>query len=296
LRAVGKALPRPLVAAISWAMELVSDTYAAWRRSRTIRLGAGLAYYALFAIVPLLAISLALAQFLFSQEELQEQLAGRLENILGGEADQVAALLTEQLGNASTQSGLGVIGVVSLLVTGVALFVALQDALNTIWDAPVASGMGSMIRRYALGLAVVLLTAAVLIGALAVQAIAGLLETLAGDESTVRDPLVSAAEVIGSWAIVGAAVVVVFRVLSPSGVTWRDATIGGLITAVALLVGTWVIGYYLSHYGGASVAGATAGLALVLVWIYYEAQILLAGAVLTRVIGDRRSTRAASSG
>lgn len=110
----------------------------------TIRLGADLAYYALFAIVPLLAISLALAQFLFSQEELQKQLAGRLENILGGEADQVAALLTEQLGNASTQSGLGVIGVVSLLVTGVALFVALQDALNTIWEAPVASGMGSV--------------------------------------------------------------------------------------------------------------------------------------------------------
>jgi membrane protein len=295
LLAAGKALPSPLFAVISRTVGLVGDTYAVWRRSRTIRLGAGLAYYALFAIVPLLAITLALTEFLFSQEELQAEFAGRLESLLGGETDEIAALLTEQLGKTSTQSGLGVIGGISFLITGVALFVALQDALNTIWDAPIVSGIGSMIRRYALGLAIVMLAAAVLIGSFAVQAIAGLLETLAGDDSTVLDPLVSVAEVIGSWAIVGAAVVVVFRVLSPREVTWRDATIGGLITAVALLVGTWVIGYYLSHYGGASLAGAAGGLALVLVWIYYEAQILLAGAVLTRVMDDRRRARTVNS-
>jgi membrane protein len=295
LLAVGKALPSPLFAVISQTVGLLGDTYAAWRRSRTIRLGAGLAYYALFAIVPLLAITLALAEFMFSQEDLQAQLAERLENLLGGQVDEISALLTEQLGNASTQSGLGVIGGISLLVAGVGLFVALQDALNTIWGAPVASGIASMIRRYALGLAIVVLTVAVLVGSLAVQAIAGLLETLAADDSTVLDPLVSVAEVIGSWAIVGAAVVVVFRELSPQEVTWRDAMIGGLITAAALLVGTWLIGYYLSHYGGASLAGAAGGVALVLVWIYYEAQILLGGAVLTRVLDDRRRRRPVSS-
>jgi len=128
LLAVGKALPSPLFAVISQTVGLVGDTYAAWRRSCTIRLGAGLAYYALFAVVPLLAITLALTEFLFSQEELQAQFAGRLENLLGGEADEIAAVLTEQLGNASTQSGLGVIGGISLLITGIALFVALQDA------------------------------------------------------------------------------------------------------------------------------------------------------------------------
>lgn len=260
-----------------------------WRQSRTIRLGAGLAYYALFAIVPLLAISIALTEFLFSQEEVQSYLSESLGTILGGEADQISMLFAEQIGETSVRSGLGLVGGISLLVTGVALFVALQDAMNAIWDAPVTSGFGHTIKRYALGFLVVLLTAAVLIGSLAVRGIANVLETFAGDSATILDPLVSVAEVIGSWALVGAAIIVVFHLLSPREVTWRYSAIGGAITSVGLLAGTWLMGWYLSHYGGASLAGAAGGVALVLVWIYYEAQILLAGAVLTRVLNEHAS-------
>lgn len=254
-----------------------------------MRLGAGLAYYALFAIVPLLAITLALTEFLFSQEEVQSHLSDRFENLLGGESEQVSTLVAQQLQEASVQSGLGVIGGISLLITGVGVFVALQDALNTIWSAPVTSGFANTIRRYALGFCVVLLVVAVVIGSFVLQAIAGLLETLAGDDEAAVESLVSLAEIVGSWTLVAAAVVVVFRVLSPADVTWRHATIGGAITSGGLLVGTWVIGWYLSHYGGASLAGAAGGVALILVWIYYEAQILLAGAVLTRMLSERSS-------
>ncbi len=287
--ATQQALPRSLTRVVSETYTLLFDTYGAWRQSRTMRLGAGLAYYALFAIVPLFAITLALTEFLFSQEAMQAHLSDRFEDLLGGDFEQVSNLVTQQLGEASVQTGLGVIGVISLLITGVGVFVALQDALNTIWSAPVTSGFTNTIRRYALGFCVVLLVVAVLIGSFAVQAIAGLVETVAGDDAAVVDSLVSLAEIVGSWALVGGAVVVVFRVLSPGDVTWRHATIGGGITSVGLLVGTWAIGWYLSHYGGSSLAGAAGGVALILVWIYYEAQILLAGAVLTRLLSERGS-------
>ena len=270
-------------------VDLLMATYQSWRADRTMRLGAGLAYYGLFAFVPLVTLIGALATVVFSRQEVQSYLAERFEGVFAGEAQDVAELVADQLASGDIQAGLGAIGGVSLLIAGSLVFVALQDALNVIWQVPVGRGLGYTIRRYALGFGVVLLIVAVLIASMAVQAIFTLVEAIAASDLAGLEAVARFLAAVASWVLGVGAIALLFRVLSGGRAGWRESVIGGAITAFVTMVGTWVIGWYLSRFGSTSLSGAAGGMALILVWIYYEAQILLAGAQLTKVMGERRA-------
>ena len=118
-----------------WSLGI--ETYEQWRDHRTIRLGAGLAYYGLFALVPMLAVALALAGLSISQDDVQSYLAEQLSALFGVDADTVAGALADVLDGSGTLAGLGAVGVASLFLTASLLVLALQDAFNTIWERPV---------------------------------------------------------------------------------------------------------------------------------------------------------------
>ena len=107
------------------AWNLCIDTYEQWRDHRTIRLGAGLAYYGLFALVPMLAVALALAGLVISQGDVQSYLADQLSTLLGVDAAAVADALASALDGSGTLAGLGAVGVASLFLTASLLVLAL---------------------------------------------------------------------------------------------------------------------------------------------------------------------------
>ena len=151
------------------------ETYEAWRGHRTIRLGAGLAYYGLFAIVPLLAVALAVAGLVISQSDVQSYLADQLSGLLGVDADAVARALSEVLDGTGTVTSLGLVGLVSLFLTASLLVVALQDAFNTIWERPVRSGIRQSVLRRLVAFVVVAGAGAVIVVSFAVNAVTALL-------------------------------------------------------------------------------------------------------------------------
>ena len=264
------------------------ETYEAWRGHRTIRLGAGLAYYGLFAIVPLLAVALAVAGLVISQSDVQSYLADQLSGLLGVDADAVARALSEVLDGTGTVTSLGLVGLVSLFLTASLLVVALQDAFNTIWERPVRSGIRQSVLRRLVAFVVVAGAGAVIVVSFAVNAVTALLERLAPDVAFVA----SLQELIGlaaTWVLAIGVVTLLFRYLTDVRVPWVPAVVGGAITAAMLAVGTVVLGAYLRRYAAASLAGATGSVFLVLLWIYYVAQIVLVGAELTRQLAKRNS-------
>jgi membrane protein len=263
---------------------LLSDTYARWRDDRTIRLGAGLAYYGIFAIIPLLTLSVALAQVVFSQAKVESALGDLLVSLFGSEAEPLAHAIVEALDSTGATVGVGLIGFISLIVAASLLFVALEDALNVIWDVPPAHGMHDLVRRYGIAYLVVILTGSLLMAALVVQSIAGLAEQLVPGEMTVLESLAGLIAVLGSWALGVAALALLFHVLPHANVPWRAALTGAAVTAALIALGTWALGEYIDRFGTSSLAGAAGAVVLVTVWIYYTAQMLLAGAVLTRVL------------
>ena len=271
------------------------ETYEEWRNHRTIRLGAGLAYYGLFAIVPILAVALALAGLFISQSDVQSYLADQLSDLLGIDADQVAGALANMLGDSGALAGLGIVGVVSLFFTASLLVIALQDAFNMIWERPVRSGIRATVLRRLVAFVVVAGAGAVIVVSFAINAVTGLIGRLVPDSPLVA----SLEELVGhaaSWALAIVVIALLFRYLTDVRIAWLPALVGGIVTAVTLAIGTVLVGAYLRNYGSSSLAGATGSLFLVLFWIYYVAQIVLAGAELTRVLTKRYSSAGGFAG
>jgi membrane protein len=263
------------------------DTYEQWRDHRTIRLGAGIAYYGLFALVPLLALALAIAGLVISRGDVQAYLAEHLSEWLGIDADDIARALTDVLDGTGTLTGLGVVGAISLLLTASVLVIAVQDAFNTIWERPVRPGFRYTVMRRLVAFAVIAGAGVVVIASFVLNAVAGLIGRLVPGASFVE----SLEELFGaatSWALTVGVVTLLFRVLTDAHVPWRAALVGGAATAAALALSTVLIGAYLQRYAASSLVGVTGSIFLVLLWIFFVGQIVLAGAELTRVLVLRR--------
>ncbi len=265
--------------------EILGDAYRHWRGVRAIRLGAGLSYYALFAIVPLLVLAAALVGRLISVDETVAFVRGVIEGIPNIDADQLAADIVDRVNES--RSGLGLIGAVGAVVAASFIFIALQDALNVIWEAPVRVGLRFSIRRRVLSGAVALATALLFLSSFLVQAIVGLAERVVPGDIQLFESLAGVITAAGSWALGVATVALLYRVLPYAEVSWRHALVGGAITAALVALGTTLIGWYISRFATSSVSGAAGSVVAFLLWIYYEAQIVLGGAVLTKILDDR---------
>ncbi len=186
---------------------VVVETYTSWRSHRTIRLGASLAYYGLFAIVPLLAISFAVAGLVISEADVEDVLASVLGNVVDGDGQEFAAQIAESLDATATTGTLGLIGLGSLLLTASLVFVALQDAFDTIWELPVSSGTWATVRRRLIAFAVVLLAGGLLVASFAVVSISNLLRGILPGTSTIVDVGADLVVSVGSVALLAVVIV-----------------------------------------------------------------------------------------
>jgi len=171
----------PLQRTLRRGFRVVTATYTQWRMHRTIRLGAAVAYYGLFALVPVLAVCLAVAGRLVSDQQVQEYLDDRLVEVFGPQAAGFSEAVAATLGSTGTIAGLGLIGAGALVLAATLLVISLQDAFNTIWELPVVSGLRhSFFRR--LGAFVVILAAGgVLVLAFAINSITAMIDRLVPD-------------------------------------------------------------------------------------------------------------------
>ena len=271
---------------------LLFTTYASWRDDRTIRLGAGLAYYGLFSLSSVFAITIGIVRVIGRNAAVEEALVERLEHFLGADSEETAAQFIDRIdGTVGTQVGL--IGLGSLLVTGSLFFLALEDAFNQIWRVPVRVGLRSTVRRRAVSLLVLLGAATALVVAFTLQAATSLLEAIVPGSTDGAAALALSAAVTSAvgWAVLGAALALLFRYLPPRQPAWRPVLASAVVTGIFLILGSAVIGWYLRTAGASSVAGVVSTPLAVLVWIYYEAQILLAGAQLTKNLAAEHERR-----
>ncbi len=272
-------------------IEIVRDTYLSWSRNRTIRLGAGLAYYALFAIIPILTLAVWVASVFVSRDAVEAALDDAFAGVLGTSSPATSASIAGELDRAVTQSGLGIVGVGSLVVAATLLFGAFQDAQTRIWSVPVERGVRTTLRRRLLSFVVVLLLGAYLVGAVVVSTTTDLVGALVPGNVTLVDRLSPLIEAGSSWGFGVLALALTLRLLAPITLAWRHVLISGAVTAVLVVIGTQLLGIYFDRVATASLTGAAGAVALFLVWLYYEAQILLVGAELTKAIAARATPR-----
>jgi membrane protein len=268
--------------------EVASATYASWREDRTLRLGAGLAYYALFTIVPFLALTTALAEQIFGLVDVAGYLTDRLEQLGIVDAESAGESIATELSRRSVTSTLGIIGVGSLLFASSLVFLALVDAINTIWNVPVMSGIRNSVRRRLVSFLMVLVTGVVLVAELAISTVSGAVERFVPESTELAGTVSALVGWAASASTIAVALTLLFRYVGPVRAPWLQAALSAVATSFLMVVGAQAIAWYLTTFGGSSLGGAFGAVLLTLSWVYYEAQILLGGVQLVKVLTARR--------
>jgi len=260
------------------------QTFREFGEDKVPRLGAALAYYTIFSIGPLLLIAVAMAGLFLGAEAAQGQVSAELGKIFGS---QMAKSLEEMIqAAAKPKSGriATIVGAVTLVLGASGVFGQLKDALNTIWDvAPkkAAGIMGFIVQRF-LSMAMVLgigfLLLITLVFDAMISAMGPYLGRLIGGEA-----LLHGVELALSFIVSTVLFAAIFRILPDLKIAWHDVGFGALFTSVLFVLGKWGLGVYLGKAAVGSAYGAAGSLVILLVWVYWSAQILLFGAEFTQV-------------
>jgi membrane protein len=265
-----------------------------WFRHRTARLGAALAYYSVFSMGPLLLIVTSIAGLLFGADAVRGSLTNQFKSLLGETGSKaVEAMLA---GASSEQSGIiaGLIGIVLLLFAALGVVVQLKDAMNTIWNVeePNEAGVWWYLRTYLISFAGILGLGFLLAVSLVISASLAALSSWSGTGTAL---IGEAVNFVVSLAILTTLFAMLFKWFPDTEIAWRHVLPGAVATALLFNVGKFAIGWYIGTQGLESTYGAAASIVILLIWVYYSAQIVLFGAELTHAYAAESGSRQTSS-
>lgn len=280
--------------------DLFKRTLKEFGDDKAPRLGAALAYYTIFSIAPLLLIAIAIAGFVFGQEAAHNEISAQLGGLLGPEAANILEEMIKSAAKPKTGAWATIIGLVTLFFGASGVFMQLKDALNTIWNVekkPAAGARGFLKERF-LSIAMVCGVGFLLLVSLIFDASISAMGNYLDRQFPGAEALLQTLQLIISFVLVTALFAAIFRFLPDVRPQWRDVWSGAVFTAILFVLGKFGLSIYLGKAAFGSSYGAAGSLVILLVWVYWSAQILFFGAELTQVYarthgsmaGDKKET------
>jgi len=264
--------------------------------------GAAISFYAVTSLAPVLLIVVAIAGLVFGEEAVRGTLVKEIEGMLGSQAGELIQTILATSSNKTSGAIAWAIGALMVLVTASGVFSEMQAALNRIWDTDGAEQpLLSMVRARAGSLGLVAALGFLMMASLAASAGLSALGKYLGSHTDFAPLLLSVLNTVISLFLFSLLFAAIFKVLPDTEIAWRDVAVGAIITAALFTTGKSLIGWYLGTTAANSGYGAAGALILMLLWIYYSAQIFLFGAEIARAIagpmppqtdGAGRATRA----
>ncbi len=274
------------------AWELIKQTVDEWQEDEAPRMGASLAYYALFSMAPVLVIVVAIVGFVYKGDTIG-QIQRQVESFVGTDAATTIALAIH---NAST-FGHGTMAtivsfvVLSLGATGV--FSELHTTMNKIWKVRrreygfILPLLRDKFASFTMVLAIAFLLLISMIFSAVLSAVTAYFRYLLPG----ADFLWHIADLVVSFGVVSFLFALLFRYVPDERVTWRDVWIGAVATALLFDIGKFLIGFYIGQSSVGSMFGAAGSVVVILAWVYYSSQLVFLGAEFTHVYAKRlRST------
>ncbi len=272
---------------------VVKEALRDWNEDNAPRLGAALSYYTIFSIAPHLLISIAVAGLVFGAEAAQGRIVAQIQGLVGRDAAEAIQSMLENARKPGQGVMATVFGAVTLIFGAGGAFNELRAALDVIWEIPPRTGGGilALICERLASFAMVLVVGFLLLVSLVISAGISAFEvkgTFPGSGVVLQ--------VVNngvSLAVITVLFALIFKYLPDAHppVAWKDIWVGAFITAALFTLGKFAIGFYLGRSSVASAYGAAGSLVLLLVWVYYSAQILFFGAELTQVHARRHGSR-----
>ena len=269
---------------------LFADTVNEWYKHKAPRLGASLAFYTLLSLAPLLIVVVALAGAVYGEEAARGQIVAQLSDLVG----KTGATAIEDVIKQARQPAVGILatlaGLIMLFLGATGAVTELRDALNTIYEipAPEVSGLKMIIlfvRERFFSFAMVVGVGFLLLVSLAINAwLAAMGTWFTGSLPALVLQVVST---VVSWVVITALFAGIYKALPDVTIEWRDVALGAAVTSLLFNFGKFAIGLYLGSSTVASAYGAAGSLVVLLIWVYYSAQIFFLGAEFTQVFANR---------
>jgi membrane protein len=272
-------------------VRLLRQAFSDWQADNAPRLGAALSYYTLFSLAPLLIVAIAVAGLVFGQEAAQGHIVSELEGLIGSSG----ARAIEELIKNSRKEDAGilatVLGVLTLFLGATGVFVELRGTLNQVWEVETpAGGLWGLVRSRLAAFALVLAVGFLLLVSLLVSAAVAATDTILARFVTEPSALLHAINTGLSLVVITVLFALIFKYLPDTEVRWGDVWVGAVITSALFTLGKFLIGLYLGHSTVSSTYGAAGSIVVLMIWVYYAAQIFFFGAELTQAYARRHGS------
>lgn len=273
--------------------QLAKKSVSAWIDDYAPSMGAAISYYTVFSIAPLLIIVIAVAGLVWGRDAVQGEIVAQLSGLIGQEGATGVQALIESANKPVKGVVATIISVAVLLVGATTVFAELQSALDRVWDVPPsqkASGIWATLRARLLSLGFILGLGFLLSVSLVISAGVAAFGGWANGLFPGWELLLQAVNIVFSLGISSLLFAMIFKLMPQASVSWRDVWVGAAVTAVLFEVGKTLIGLYIGKSSVTSSFAAAGSLVVLLLWVYYSAQIFLLGAEFTWVFAHEHGS------
>jgi membrane protein len=276
---------------------LLKLAYQGWMADNASRLAAALAYYTIFSIAPLLIIVIAITGLIWDAGAVRVQILSQVQDLVGAEGAEFIAGLMANTGSPGEGVLALVLGILTLLFGALGVFNELHNSLNIIWNVRVEKpgGFWQSIKRIVLdrllSFTMILGIGFLLLVSLVVTAGLSATQETLGDAFPIPEFFLQLLNLVISLGVITVLFALIFKFLPDARIGWRDVWMGAFVTSLLFSLGKTVIGLYLGNSAVGSTFGAAGSLVLLLLWIYYSAQILFFGAEFTQVYANQYGSK-----
>src|SRR5688572_759261 len=276
---------------------LLKLTYEGWKEDRASRLAAALAYYTMFSLAPLLVIIIGLLGVIWEVDQVRAQLLMQIQGLVGAQSASFIGDMISNPGGPGKDVLATLIGLGTLFFGALGVFNELHNSLNIIWEVEEekTEGVLQTIKKVVidrlLSFTMILGIGFLLLVSLVVSAGLSATQETIGNAIPLSEFLLQIVNTIISIAVITVLFALMYKFLPDAEIAWRDVWVGAFITSIFFSLGKTAIGLYLGNSAVASSFGAAGSLILLLVWIYYSAQILFFGAEFTQVYSNKYGSK-----
>ncbi len=274
--------------------QLIRQSFQGWLDDYAPSMGAAISYYTAFSIAPILLIAISVAGLVFGEEAARGEVFEQLKALVGADSAAAVQEMVERAGEPERGAGAAAIGFITLAIGATTVFAELQSALDRIWKAPERlkpSGIWGVLRARLLSFGIVLSIGFLLIVSLVASAAISALSRWWGPYFEQWTYVARALDFLVPIVLLTIGFTLIYKIVPTVKVAWRDVLVGAIATAVMFTIGKFLIGLYVAHAAVASPFGAAGSLVILLIWVYYSAQIFLLGAEFTWAWAQRRAAR-----
>ena len=258
------------------------------------KLSSSLAYYTIFSMTPLITIVIAAASLIYKKELVQDELYQQLEGYISHNiVVQIKSIVSQAALSGKTTFAL-IAGIISLVIGATAVFLDIQDSLNSIWKVkakPRKAILGLLTNRLK-AFSLIISLGFLLMVSLVINSILGSVQARFQELIPIPSGWLFLLLNNGiTFAVITFLFAVIFKVLPDVILKWKPALVGAAFTTLLFAIGKFLIDLYITKSNPGAIFGAAGTLIIILLWVYYTAFILYFGAEFTQAYAEKFSDR-----